>query len=409
MLKFLKKWMLPIAITLGAFLFLVLWFVRPLAENVEPGFSVFAKQIQPILIAIMLFLQFNRVSPHDLRFRKWHFVLLGFQIGIFALLTLLAVMLPEGNGRILVESAMLCFICPTASAAGVVTSKLGGSLSDTVSYVVMINISVALVVPLAIPIVNTASDVPFMTSFFAICMKIFPLLVLPLIIAWIVRYTMRRLQRWLMRYTEWAFYCWGVALCFAIYLATRALVLSGLSVWIVLLIGVISLVCTLAQFGVGRAAGRICASSGQVDSPRAGVLSRGSGVVASSRGSEPDVSLRDSGAVAAYRGSGAEVSLRDSGAVASSRGSEPDVSLRDSRVVAPSRNSGSDTELSAEVDTITAGQALGQKNTGFLIWLGYSYMTPVTSVAGGLYSVFQNCINSFELYQKEKRVAEKIS
>ena len=289
------------------------------------------------------------------------------------MLTLLAVMLPEGNGRILVESAMLCFICPTASAAGVVTSKLGGSLSDTVSYVVMINISVALVVPLAIPIVNTASDVPFMTSFLAICMKIFPLLVLPLIIAWIVRYTMRRLQRWLMRYTEWAFYCWGVALCFAIYLATRALVLSGLSVWIVLLIGVISLVCTLAQFGVGRAAGRICASSGQVDSPRAGVSSRGFGSVASSRGAEPDVSLRDS------------------------------------RVVAPSRNSGSDTELSAEVDTITAGQALGQKNTGFLIWLGYSYMTPVTSVAGGLYSVFQNCINSFELYQKEKRVSEKIS
>lgn len=400
MLKFLKKWMLPIAITLGAFLFLVLWFVRPLAENVEPGFSVFAKQIQPILIAIMLFLQFNRVSPHDLRFRKWHFVLLGFQIGIFALLTLLAVMLPEGNGRILVESAMLCFICPTASAAGVVTSKLGGSLSDTVSYVVMINISVALVVPLAIPIVNTASDVPFMTSFLAICMKIFPLLVLPLIIAWIVRYTMRRLQRWLMRYTEWAFYCWGVALCFAIYLATRALVLSGLSVWVVLLIGVISLVCTLAQFGVGRAAGRICASSGQVDSPRAGVSSRGfeldaslrdSGVGAPSRGSELDASLRDSGAVTSYRGSGAEVSLRDSGAVASSR------------------NSGSDTELSAEVDTITAGQALGQKNTGFLIWLGYSYMTPVTSVAGGLYSVFQNCINSFELYQKEKRVSEKIS
>ena len=334
------------------------------------------------------------------------------------MLTLLAVMLPDGNGRILVESAMLCFICPTASAAGVVTSKLGGSLSDTVSYVVMINISVALVVPLAIPIVNTASDVPFMTSFLAICMKIFPLLVLPLIIAWIVRYTMRRLQRWLMRYTEWAFYCWGVALCFAIYLATRALVLSGLSVWIVLLIGVISLVCTLAQFGVGRAAGRICASSGQVDSPRAGVSSRGSeldaslrdsGVVAPSRSSELEASLRDSGAVTSYRGSGAEVSLRDSGAVASSRGSEPDVSLRDSRAVAPSRNSGSDTELSAEVDAITAGQALGQKNTGFLIWLGYSYMTPVTSVAGGLYSVFQNCINSFELYQKEKRVSEKIS
>ena len=54
-------------------------------------------------------------------------------------------------------------------------------------------------------------------------------------------------------------------------------------------------------------------------------------------------------------------------------------------------------------DIITPGQALGQKNTGFLIWLGYNYMTPVTSVAGGLYAIWQNLFNSWELYRKEKR------
>jgi hypothetical protein len=52
-------------------------------------------------------------------------------------------------------------------------------------------------------------------------------------------------------------------------------------------------------------------------------------------------------------------------------------------------------------DSLTAGQALGQKNTGFLIWLGYNYLTPVTSVAGGLYAIWQNLFNSWELYQKE--------
>ena len=51
------------------------------------------------------------------------------------------------------------------------------------------------------------------------------------------------------------------------------------------------------------------------------------------------------------------------------------------------------------LDSITAGQALGQKNSGFLIWLGYSYLTPVTSVAGGLYSIWQNLINSMELFE----------
>ena len=55
-----------------------------------------------------------------------------------------------------------------------------------------------------------------------------------------------------------------------------------------------------------------------------------------------------------------------------------------------------------KVENLTAGQALGQKNTGFLIWLGYNYMTPVTSVAGGLYAIWQNLYNSWELYQKEK-------
>ena len=58
--------------------------------------------------------------------------------------------------------------------------------------------------------------------------------------------------------------------------------------------------------------------------------------------------------------------------------------------------------------SVTAGQALGQKNSGFLIWLGYSYMTPVTSVAGGLYSIWQNIINSLELYEQSHRTGKTI-
>ena len=54
-------------------------------------------------------------------------------------------------------------------------------------------------------------------------------------------------------------------------------------------------------------------------------------------------------------------------------------------------------------DPVTPGQALGQKNTGLMIWLGYSYLTPVTSVAGGLYAIWQNLFNSWELYRKEHR------
>ena len=48
-------------------------------------------------------------------------------------------------------------------------------------------------------------------------------------------------------------------------------------------------------------------------------------------------------------------------------------------------------------EEITSGQALGQKNTGFLIWLGLNFMTPVTSVAGGFYAIWHNLVNSWEL------------
>ena len=319
MLKFIKEWMLPIAIILGVVSYLILYYVPPFAVHIEPGFSVFAKKVQPMLIATMLFLQFNKISPHDFRLRKWHIAALCFQLFMFIALTWIAAILPDGSAKILAESAMLCFICPTAAAAGVITSKLGGSLSDTVSYVMLINVAVSIAIPLIIPIFNTSADVSFISSFIAISMRIFPILVLPLLLAWLIRYTMKKLQHKLLRFVDWAFYFWGLSLGFSVYLATKSLVDSHISFWTVVLIGVISLLCTLIQFAVGR------------------------GVGALSKSNSPE---------------------------------------------------------ETKADVITAGQALGQKNSGFLIWLGCSYLTPVTSVAGGLYSIWQNIINSLELYHK---------
>ena len=54
-------------------------------------------------------------------------------------------------------------------------------------------------------------------------------------------------------------------------------------------------------------------------------------------------------------------------------------------------------------DEISAGQALGQKNTVFAIWLGYTFLTPVTSIAGGFYSVWHNLFNSYQLYKQRKQ------
>lgn len=323
LIGFLKDWMLPVAIVAGILTYVILHFIGPLSGTVEPAFSKVAKDVQPVLVAVMLFLQFNKVSPHDLRFRRWHLWLLLFQTVIFLVLALSATAIPHGNLRILLECAMLCFICPTAAAAGVITDKLGGHLSDTVTYVVLINVLAAFIIPLIIPVVHPTEGVSFMTRFISICLRVFPLLVLPLLLAWLIRFTIKRLHTRLLRIVGWAFYVWGVTLWLSIYLATKALVTSGISVWTAVMIGIVSLVCTTVQYMAGKAAGRKTCPVGNEEERRA--------------------------------------------------------------------------------DSLTAGQALGQKNTGFLIWLGYTWMTPVTSVAGGLYSIWQNLFNSRELYQQRHR------
>ena len=59
-------------------------------------------------------------------------------------------------------------------------------------------------------------------------------------------------------------------------------------------------------------------------------------------------------------------------------------------------------EKTAEIRKVTAGQAMGQKNTIFVIWMAVTFMTPETAIVGGLYSVWHNVYNSWQLYRAGK-------
>lgn len=54
-------------------------------------------------------------------------------------------------------------------------------------------------------------------------------------------------------------------------------------------------------------------------------------------------------------------------------------------------------------EEINAGQALFQKNTALSIWVAYMYLSPVASIGAGCYVLWQNIINSFELWQYRKK------
>ena len=57
-------------------------------------------------------------------------------------------------------------------------------------------------------------------------------------------------------------------------------------------------------------------------------------------------------------------------------------------------------------DRISGGQALGQKNTILAIWMAHTYLNPLSSVAPGSYVLWQNIINSYQLWKKRKKEIE---
>ena len=54
-------------------------------------------------------------------------------------------------------------------------------------------------------------------------------------------------------------------------------------------------------------------------------------------------------------------------------------------------------------EEVMAGQAMGQKNTLLAIWMAHSFLHPISSIAPTAYIVWQNVVNSFQIYRKEQR------
>ena len=324
--------MLPIAMTTGASVFLI-YDAIPCLHRFGPVLSDTVGLLQPMFIFSMLFLTFCRIEPKDLKPHRWHWWLLLIQGGLFSLLGLVAYLLisalsvDRGDWVVLIECAMLCLICPTATAAAVVTRKLGGDVPGITTYIILINLLTAVLVPLLVPLVHPIAEIDFWTAFSMIMAKVFPMLILPCLAAWLVRYLFPKLHRWFLKFPDLAFYIWSLALCLAIAITTKSIMRSDMSLFMLMMMSLISLICCVLQFGMGRFIG------------------------------------------GRYR----------------------------PRIYVPAVE-----ERGKAVRKTTAGQALGQKNTIFAIWMAYTFMTPESSIVGGFYSIWHNIYNSWQLYRAGK-------
>ena len=51
-------------------------------------------------------------------------------------------------------------------------------------------------------------------------------------------------------------------------------------------------------------------------------------------------------------------------------------------------------------DTVAGGQSLGQKNTILAVWMAQSFLNPLSCVAPTAYIIWQNIVNSYQIYKK---------
>ena len=375
--------MLPIAMTTGASIYLI-YHAIPCLHRFGPFLSDVVGILQPLFIFSMLFLTFCRIEPRELKPHRWHWWLLLIQGGLFVLLGFAAWLLISAfpykshDVVVLLESAMLCLICPTATAAAVVTRKLGGDVAGITTYTILINLLAAFLVPLVVPLIQPMEGVGFWAAFSMISAKVFPLLIMPCLSAWLVRFLFPKVHKWLLGYPDLPFYIWALALAFAIAVTTKSIVRSSMGMDLILMMSLISLVCCIFQFAAGRFVGRCYRSRRDCRSEPA---------MTSSRHALPDEGP------AMPRPRPARPDDRSEPAMTRPRSTRPDDL---SEPAMPTQRHARPDRASREV---TAGQSLGQKNTVFAIWMGYTFMTPETAIVGGLYSIWHNVYNSWQLYR----------
>ena len=316
--RFLKDWTLPVAMGLGAVIYIIFAFTPKLdkaAEFFDPIFDA----ILPMFMFLILFVTFCKVDFHQLRPVRWHLWVSVFQL-LFIGLIMAAILIPRQSYLlpltsyvIVMEAILMCVISPCAAAAAVVTQKLGGSLEQMTTYTFISNFITAMMVPICFPLIEKGNDITFWDAFYKILYEVAIVLLVPMLMAYIVKHHAHKLHKRIISVKDLSYYLWGCSLMIVTGTTVKNIVHSNATVALLAAIAILGLVMCIVQFAVGRFIGHYFDH------------------------------------------------------------------------------------------TQEAGQALGQKNTAFAIWMAYTYLNPLSSVGPGCYILWQNIINSIEIWQHQKK------
>ena len=255
--RFLKNWTLPVGMTCGMLGFLAFHYVRLLAP-IKPAAQETAEFLMHTVLFIMLFATFCKVNPRDMRITRWHVWLVLFQLLSCLATALFLHFTPGFSHALLAEGLMICLVCPTAGAAAVITGKLGGSETSLTTYTILSNLAAAIIIPLVFPLVEKHADASFLSQFFVILRRVFPLLIFPFLIAWGLREFFLKAHAAVVRRTKGlAFYLWGFGLVLSVGQTCRFLVDSPVGIHLKWMLSLVSLFACALQFFMGKNIGAV--------------------------------------------------------------------------------------------------------------------------------------------------------
>ena len=308
-IRFLKDWTLPVAIAVGTVVYLLFYLV-PFLDGAGDALGEVVDTIFPFMVFSTLFSTYCRIDFHQMRPHRWHVGVLLAQVVLVALnVWIIFRVEADPEQKLLWESVLTCIIGPAATAAPVVTAKIGGNINTMTAYVVISAFASALMIPAAFPLLERGVSAGFWEMFFIILQKLAMVLVAPLVLGWCVQHYAKRLCAWIVSIPDLSFYLWAAQLAVTSGVTVRNIVHSDAALRTLLMIAVLSLILCFVLFLIGRWIG---------------------------------------------------------------------------------------SRLGDEID---GGQASFQKNTALSIWVAYVYLNPVASVGAGCYVLWQNIINSLELWQ----------
>ena len=233
-----KPFVLPAAIACGLLFHDAIKFIAPLS---------------PYLIFMMLLLTFTSIDLHKIRLTRLQLWLLLIQISV----CWIPYVLLRGYSSDVAAGLFMCVFISTATAAPVVTKMLGGSVEMLVSYSLTSNLAFALLAPPFLSIISDTADVSVAATLLYIARGVLPLLLVPLLVAYLLGRYAPELRSRISRYSSLSFYLWALALLIVVGNAVGlALEQQGVGIVQFAALFVGSAVLCAVQFYAGRVVGR---------------------------------------------------------------------------------------------------------------------------------------------------------